>query len=40
MSLAFDSGDYFEQQLLIADPVNFNSTNDDNDSFKNRSDDK
>jgi len=40
MSLAFDSGDDFEQQLLIADPVNFNSTNDDNDSFKNRSDDK
>jgi hypothetical protein len=36
----YDSGDDIEQQLLIADPDNFNSTNDDNDSYKNRSDDK
>lgn len=36
----YDSGDDFEQQILIADPDNFNSTNDDNDSYKSRSDDK
>jgi len=40
ISQVYDSGDDFEQQLLIADPDNFNSTNDENDSWKNRSDDK
>ncbi|MEM1322655.1 MAG: esterase-like activity of phytase family protein [Bacteroidota bacterium] len=39
-NLVFDSGDDFEQILLQEDPDHFNSTNDDNDSFKNRSDDK
>lgn len=40
ISQVYDSGDDFEQQLLIADPDNFNSTNDENNSWKNRSDDK
>lgn len=39
-NLVFDSGDEFEQIVAQLDPENFNSTNDDNDSFKNRSDDK
>ncbi len=39
-NLIFDSGDEFEQRLAQLDPDHFNSTNDDNDSFKNRSDDK
>ena len=36
----FDSGDDFEQITAALEPVNFNSTNDENDSRKNRSDDK
>jgi 2',3'-cyclic-nucleotide 2'-phosphodiesterase/3'-nucleotidase/5'-nucleotidase len=40
ISQVYDSGDDLEQQLLIADPNNFNSTNDENDTWKNRSDDK
>lgn len=40
ISQVYDSGDDFEQQLLLADPDNFNSTNDENDTWKNRSDDK
>lgn len=40
LTQVFDSGDDIEQQVLLADPDNFNSTNDDNDSYKNRSDDK
>lgn len=36
----FDSGDQFERAILAAYPNQFNSSNDDNDSFKNRSDDK
>lgn len=40
ISQVYDSGDDFEQQLLIEDPDNFNSTNDENDTRKNRSDDK
>ena len=40
LSQVYDSGDDFEQQLLIADSENFNSTNDENDTWKNRSDDK
>ena len=39
-NLIFDSGDEFEQVLAERDPDHFNSTNDDNDSFDNRSDDK
>lgn len=38
--LIWDSGDDFEQQLALAYPNTFNSDNDDNSSFKNRSDDK
>ena len=36
----FDSGDDFEQITAALEPLNFNSTNDENDSRKNRSDDK
>lgn len=36
----FDSGSDFEQITAMLDPDNFNSTNDENDSFDNRSDDK
>ncbi|MBR9921568.1 MAG: T9SS type A sorting domain-containing protein [Bacteroidetes bacterium] len=39
-NLIFDSGDDFEQILADRIPEYFNSTNDDNDSFDNRSDDK
>ncbi|MEL6863102.1 MAG: choice-of-anchor I family protein [Bacteroidota bacterium] len=39
-NLVFDSGDQFEKILSQVDPEHFNSTNDDNDSYKNRSDDK
>jgi hypothetical protein len=39
-NLVFDSGDEFEQVIATDDPDHFNSTNDDNDSFDNRSDDK
>ncbi|MCB0034267.1 MAG: choice-of-anchor I family protein [Anaerolineales bacterium] len=39
-SLVYDSGSEFEQLLAITDPAHFNSNNDDNDSFDNRSDDK
>lgn len=39
-SLVYDSRDIIEQRTAIADPEHFNSTNDDNDSWKNRSDDK
>lgn len=39
-NLVYDSGDEFEQQIANIDPAHFNSTNDDNDSYKNRSDDK
>lgn len=38
--LVWDSGSEFGLQTFAAYPNNFNSTNDDNDSFKNRSDDK
>lgn len=38
--LVFDSGDDFAEIINSQYPDNFNSTNDDNDSFKNRSDDK
>lgn len=38
--LIWDSGSEFGLQTFSAYPNNFNSTNDDNDSFKNRSDDK
>ena len=38
--LVWDSGDAFEQKLAELDPAHFNSNNDDNDSYKNRSDDK
>ncbi len=38
--LVFDSGADFEKITAMADPDNFNSTNDENDSFDNRSDDK
>lgn len=40
ISQVYDSGDDLEQQVFLADPENFNSNNDDNDSFKSRSDDK
>ncbi len=39
-SLVWDSGDDFEQTVASEYPDHFNSTNDDNDSFDNRSDDK
>jgi hypothetical protein len=39
-TLVFDSGDDFERIIAAELPANFNSTNDDNDSFDNRSDDK
>ena len=39
-NLVYDSGNDIEQRLAVIDPEHFNSTNDDNDSFKNRSDDK
>lgn len=39
-TLVFDSGSEFERILAQRDPANFNSTNDENDSFDNRSDDK
>ena len=39
-NIIFDSGDEFERVILDQYPDYFNSTNDDNDSFKNRSDDK
>lgn len=39
-NLVFDSGDDFEKIIAAAYPTYFNSTNDDNDSFKKRSDDK
>jgi hypothetical protein len=38
--LIYDSGDDFEQITAVALPDDFNSTNDENDSFDNRSDDK
>jgi len=38
--LIFDSGADFERITAEADAANFNSTNDENDSFDNRSDDK
>lgn len=38
--LVYDSGDDFEQITAELIPENFNSTNDENDSFDNRSDDK
>ncbi len=38
--LVWDSGSEFGQQTFNAYPNNFNSNNDDNDSFKSRSDDK
>lgn len=38
--LVFDSGDDLERITAAALPEHFNSTNDDNDSFDNRSDDK
>lgn len=38
--LVFDSGDAIERIVAEALPDNFNSNNDDNDSFDNRSDDK
>ena len=36
----YDSGDEFEQILSVLEPDNFNSTDDENGSFDNRSDDK
>lgn len=39
-NLVWDSGDDFEQTLALLHPQNFNSNNDDNSSFKSRSDDK
>ncbi|MEO1260293.1 MAG: esterase-like activity of phytase family protein [Bacteroidota bacterium] len=39
-NLIYDSGNEFETYLASVLPDHFNSTNDDNDSFKNRSDDK
>jgi hypothetical protein len=38
--VVFDSGDIMEQVTALAFPENFNSTNDENDTFDNRSDDK
>ena len=40
LRLVFDSGDQLEQLTAAALPFDFNSTNDENDSFDNRSDDK
>lgn len=39
-ALVYDSGDDLEQRTAAAYPNNFNSTNDDNDSFEGRSDNK
>ncbi|WP_170265058.1 choice-of-anchor I family protein [Salibacter halophilus] len=39
-ALEFDSGDEFEQTIASEDPDNFNSNNDENDSFESRSDNK
>ncbi len=39
-NLVYDSGDDFEQTIAAEFPENFNSNNDDNDSYKSRSDDK
>lgn len=39
-TLVYDSGDEIETRTLAAIPDHFNSNNDDNDSFKARSDDK
>lgn len=39
-NIVFDSGEDFEEILSTALPDNFNSTNDENESFDNRSDDK
>lgn len=40
LELAFDSGDAFEQITADTFPENFNSNNDENDSFESRSDNK
>ncbi|MEM6376679.1 MAG: choice-of-anchor I family protein [Bacteroidota bacterium] len=39
-ALIFDSGDFIERKIAEIEPENFNSNNDENDSFKARSDDK
>ncbi|MDX5326483.1 MAG: choice-of-anchor I family protein [Bacteroidota bacterium] len=39
-TLIYDSGNELEQQVLASEPQYFNSNNDDNNSFKNRSDNK
>lgn len=39
-ALVYDSGDDLEVRVFAADPDNFNSDNEDNTSFKNRSDNK
>ena len=39
-NLIYDSGNLIEKQLSVLYPKQFNSNNDDNDSFKSRSDDK
>ncbi|MEM6964181.1 MAG: esterase-like activity of phytase family protein [Bacteroidota bacterium] len=39
-NIIFDSGTDFENEIRENDPDNFNSSNDDNDDFDNRSDDK
>lgn len=39
-ALVWDSGDEFEQNLSLLETANFNSNNDDNSSYKSRSDDK
>lgn len=39
-NLVWDSGDLFEQVIAAEYPEHFNSTNDDNDTFDNRSDNK
>jgi 2',3'-cyclic-nucleotide 2'-phosphodiesterase/3'-nucleotidase/5'-nucleotidase len=39
-TLVWDSGDEFEQKLAALIPADFNSNNDENDSFDSRSDDK
>lgn len=38
--VVYDSGDIMEYVTAMASPANFNSTNDENDSFDSRSDDK
>ncbi|MEE4175193.1 MAG: choice-of-anchor I family protein, partial [Xanthomonadales bacterium] len=38
--VVYDSGDIMEYVTAMASPANFNSTNDENDSFDDRSDDK